>query len=364
LVEVIIENITKIFDGEVVAVNDVSFEVEEGQILTLLGPSGCGKSTILRTIAGFNIPEKGRILFGDRDVTYLPPQDRNSAMCFQNYAIWPHMSVFKNIEFGLQIKKVPADEREILVRNALSSVRLEEYADRMPNELSGGQQQRVALARALVVNPSILLLDEPLSNLDAKLRIESRQKIRDLVKEFNLTAIYVTHDQAEALSISDIIAVLDRGKLRQIGSPREIWENPENAFVATFIGEANTIKMTATSAQNGEIQLEMVDADSNEVCKLISKYGKGVSSGDEVTVVVRPEMMLVSKARDSSLNQIKATVRSVMYFGTFERIVAVLPDKTDVIIHRFDQTIPVKTGEEIFIHIDPELVYTFGPKNL
>lgn len=355
---------TKIFDGEVVAVDDVSFKVEEGQILTLLGPSGCGKSTILRTIAGFNIPEKGRVIFEDREVTFLPPQDRNTAMCFQNYAIWPHMSVFKNIEFGLQIKKIPEAERSERVMNALNSVRMGDYAERMPNELSGGQQQRVALARALVVNPDILLLDEPLSNLDAKLRIESRQKIRDLVKEFNLTAIYVTHDQAEALSISDTIAVLEDGKLRQIGSPREIWENPENAFVATFIGEANTLNMTAESIQEGVFKLKMNDAESGEEHHLNSQYGKGVSPGDKVTVVVRPEMMFVSKTRDQSLNQIKARIRSIMYFGTFERIVATLPDKSDVIIHRFDQTIPVKLEEDIFVHIDPELVYSFGPDNL
>jgi iron(III) transport system ATP-binding protein len=363
LVEVKVENLTKIFDGEVVAVNDVSFTVEEGEILTLLGPSGCGKSTILRTIAGFNIPEKGRILFGDKEVTYLPPQDRNTAMCFQNYAIWPHMSVFKNIEFGLQIKRVPIEERENLVKEALGSVRMEDYEKRMPNELSGGQQQRVALARALVVNPDILLLDEPLSNLDAKLRVESRRKIRELVKELNLTAIYVTHDQAEALSISDIIAVLDRGLLRQIGSPRDIWENPENAFVATFIGEANTFNMNVSSVQNGEIQLEMKDARSEERHTLTSKYGKGVNAGQKATVVIRPEMMEVSEAQNSSLNQIKAKIRSIMYFGTFERIVASLPDKNEVIIHRFDQKIPVRRNQEIFIHVDPELLYSFGPEN-
>ncbi len=364
MVEVRVENITKIFDGEVIAVKDVSFNVEEGQILTLLGPSGCGKSTILRTIAGFNIPEEGRILFGERDVTYLPPQDRKTAMCFQNYAIWPHMSVFKNIEFGLQIREIEEKKRKERVLNALKSVRMEDYGERTPNELSGGQQQRVALARALVVNPDVLLLDEPLSNLDAKLRIESRQKIRDLVKEMNLTAIYVTHDQAEALSISDIIAVLDRGHLRQIGTPREVWENPENAFVATFIGEANTINMTAVSVEGNSAEIEMKDKETGAVHKITSDYIKGVNTGDNVAVVVRPELMFVSKSQDSSLNQLPAKVRSVMYFGTFERIVAVLPDKTDVIIHRFDQKIPIMIEDDIFIHIDPKLIYTFGPKNL
>ncbi|MFW9905518.1 MAG: ABC transporter ATP-binding protein [Candidatus Thorarchaeota archaeon] len=364
MVAVKVENITKIFDGEVIAVSDVSFDVQEGQILTLLGPSGCGKSTILRTIAGFNIPEKGKVLFGDRDITYLPPQERNTAMCFQNYAIWPHMSVFKNIEFGLQIRKIPEEEREKRVSEALRSVKMEEFIQRMPNELSGGQQQRVALARALVVNPDVLLLDEPLSNLDAKLRIESRQKIRDLVKDFNLTAIYVTHDQAEALSISDIIAVLDRGKLRQIGTPREIWENPDNAFVATFIGEANTLNMDVVSIQDKVIHLEMKEAGNGKIHSLKSNYGKGVSPGDKAAVVVRPELMMVSKTEDSSLNQIKAKVRSLMYFGTFERIVAVFPDGTDVIIHRFEQDIPLSQEDDVFIHIDPELVYTFGPENL
>ncbi|NHJ02723.1 MAG: ABC transporter ATP-binding protein [Candidatus Heimdallarchaeota archaeon] len=364
LVEVRVENLTKIFDGEVIAVQDVSFKVEERQILTLLGPSGCGKSTILRTIAGFNIPEKGRVLFGDRDVTHLPPQDRYTGMCFQNYAIWPHMSVFKNIEFGLQIREIEEKERKKRVKNALESVRMEEYGERMPNELSGGQQQRVALARALVVNPDVLLLDEPLSNLDAKLRIESRQKIRDLVKEMNLTAIYVTHDQAEALSISDIIAVLDRGHLRQIGTPREVWENPENAFVATFIGEANTINMVATSIDGNSAHLELKDAESGKAHTFKSEYLKGVHLNDKVAVVIRPELMFVSKSKDPTLNQIQAKVRSVMYFGTFERIVAVLPDQTDVVIHRFDQDIPIELNDNIFIHINPKLVYTFGPENL
>ncbi|MFX0113037.1 MAG: ABC transporter ATP-binding protein, partial [Candidatus Hodarchaeota archaeon] len=238
MVEVQLESVTKTFE-KTIAMDEVSFTANEGEIFTLLGPSGCGKSTTLRSIAGFNIPDKGFIYFGETNVTKIPPQKRNTGMVFQNYALWPHLSVFRNVEYGLKIRKLPKEDRHKRVMNVLKLVQMDHLAERNPNKLSGGQQQRVAVARALVINPDVLLLDEPLSNLDAKLRLETRKEIRSIVRTLGLTAIFVTHDQSEALSISNQIAVMNAGRIEQIGNPRTIYEEPENFFVASFIGEAN-----------------------------------------------------------------------------------------------------------------------------
>src|ERR1700722_16371175 len=222
MISIRIQHLTKRF-GAVTALHGLDLEIGPGELFFLLGPSGCGKPTLLRCLAGFYIPEEGRILFGDEDVTRLAPHKRNTGMMFQSYALWPHMTVAENVAFGLEERKVPKPEIKKRVGDALDSVRMGAYAERRPNQLSGGQQQRVALARALVIRPRCLLLDEPLSNLDARLRLEMRTEIRRICKEFKLTTVYVTHDQKEALSVSDRMAVMDGGRILQVGTPPEIY---------------------------------------------------------------------------------------------------------------------------------------------
>ncbi|MEI8353987.1 MAG: ABC transporter ATP-binding protein [Lentisphaerota bacterium] len=233
-----IHNVVKRF-GSVRALDGVSLEVEAGELFFLLGPSGCGKTTLLRCLAGFCIPETGSVAIGERDVTNLPPHVRDTGMVFQSYALWPHLTLFENVAFGLEMRKIDPAEVRRRTLDALDRVHLLDRAQARPNQLSGGQQQRVALARALVVEPQCLLLDEPLSNLDAKLRLEMRTDIRRICKQAGLTAVYVTHDQKEALSIADRLAVMRDGRIEQIGTPAEVYRHPVNAFVAGFIGEGN-----------------------------------------------------------------------------------------------------------------------------
>jgi iron(III) transport system ATP-binding protein len=237
---VVIEQVSFAY-GPTPVLDDVTLDVAKGEFFAFLGPSGSGKTTLLRLIAGFGTPIAGRILIGGRDVTKMPPWNRNVGMVFQNYALWPHMTVAKNIAFGLERRKLARGEIEQKVRDALELVDLAAFAERRPAQLSGGQQQRVALARTLVIEPDVLLLDEPLSNLDAKLRVEMRAELRALQRKLGITAIYVTHDQEEANAIADRIAVLDQGRIQQIGAPIELYDRPANRFVATFLGTANLI---------------------------------------------------------------------------------------------------------------------------
>ena len=235
-----IKNLTKRF-GDFAAVDDVSLEVAPGELFFILGPSGCGKTTLLRLVAGFDEPDGGRILFGERDITDTPPEKRNTGMVFQNYALWPHMNVAQNVSFGLEMHRIPRQERTARIDRALAMVQMADYAGHLPGQLSGGQQQRIALARALVFEPDLVLLDEPLSNLDARLRIEMRRQIKLLHEQLGRTMIYVTHDQTEALSMADRVAVMHAGKISQVGTPRELYDRPANAFIANFIGEANML---------------------------------------------------------------------------------------------------------------------------
>ena len=247
-VSIQIQGLVKRF-GATTALDHVDLEIQPGELFFLLGPSGCGKTTLLRHIAGFYTPDEGAVLIGGEDVTRLPPHKRDTGMVFQSYALWPHMTIAENVAFGLQMRKVPKAEAAERVRAALAAVKMEDKASRKPNQLSGGQQQRVALARALVVQPRCLLLDEPLSNLDAKLRLEMRLEIRRICKESGLTAVYVTHDQKEALSIADRLAVMQAGRLEQVGSPLEVYRKPKNRFVASFIGETNFLPPDFFGAQ-------------------------------------------------------------------------------------------------------------------
>ncbi len=305
-----IQNLTKRF-GETIALNDVSLEIKAGELFFLLGPSGCGKTTLLRAIAGFNIPEAGKIYFGDKEVSQIPPHKRNTGMMFQSYALWPHMTLFQNVAFGLQEKKVPKPEIEERVHEALAMVKMEQYAERKPNQLSGGQQQRIALARALVIRPQCLLLDEPLSNLDAKLRNEMRIEIRDICKANNLTTIYVTHDQKEALSIADRMAVLDGGEIIQIDTPETVYKRPRDRFVANFIGETNLIEGSVIRSAAGEA---VVDTVFGELCGSLAQPDEPPADGSQVYLSIRPECLrLYSEPFED--NTIEGELIESTYYG-------------------------------------------------
>lgn len=316
MVEIKLEKLRKTF-GEVVATDEVTMTLREGELSTLLGPSGCGKTTLLRLIAGFYQPDSGHIFFDERDVTRLPPNKRNTGMCFQNYALWPHMSVHDNIAYGLKLKRVKrmkytraAIDKRVTI--ALDLVHLEGLGERRVHQLSGGQQQRVALARALVIEPDVLLLDEPLSNLDAKLRNEMREEIIRIQKELSITTVYVTHDQHEALSISDRVAVMDKGYVQQFASPREIYENPQTVFVADFIGQCTFIEGVISDIN----EYLCVDLPSGE--KIIGKTsveGYPYEIGEKVKCAMRPEDLHL-KRMGSDDNKITGTVTRTIYVGT------------------------------------------------
>ena len=268
------------------ALQALDLTINPGELFFLLGPSGCGKTTLLRSLAGFYQPDHGRIFFGAEDVTRLAPHKRNTGMMFQSYALWPHLSVAENVAFGLEERRVAAAEIKQRVGAALASVHMEPYAERKPNQLSGGQQQRVALARALVIRPRCLLLDEPLSNLDAKLRLEMRAEIRRVCKEFQLTTVYVTHDQKEALSIADRLAILDHGRILQVGTPREVYKRPLGRTVANFIGEADFIPGHVMSLVNSGVTVETAVGRFDGV---LGNPAKPPVVGAAVTVSIRPE---------------------------------------------------------------------------
>ena len=278
-----IRSLCKAF-GSTVAVDDVSLDIGAGDLFFLLGPSGCGKTTLLRMLAGFTDPDAGTIRFGDRDVTHLPANRRNAGMVFQGYALWPHMSVSQNVAFGLDVRGQTRDEKRRRVDEALAAVQLGGLADRKPNQLSGGQQQRVALARALVIEPTVLLLDEPLSNLDAKLRGEMRQQIRDICKRAGTTGVYVTHDQKEALSMADAIAVLRAGKVVQAGPPRDLYERPASRFVADFLGETNFVAGEVKGRRG-----DLIAVDTTAGTLLSAVYPDDLPQTGNVTLSLRPE---------------------------------------------------------------------------
>ena len=287
-VSIAIDHVVKKF-GENVIIPDLTANIKNGELFTLLGPSGCGKTTLLRMIAGFNSIEGGTIAFGDQVINDLPAYKRNIGMVFQSYAIFPHLTVRKNVEYGLRLRNIPKDEMKKRTDEMLALVHIDEYQDRLPERLSGGQQQRVALARAIVIHPQVLLMDEPLSNLDAKLRIEMRSVIHDIQRQVGITTVYVTHDQEEALAISDRIAVMNKGVIQQIGTPHHIYSRPANVFVATFIGHSNLFYATL-SKKGGQTELCFPCGYRLPMTTLSDEC----ADGQQVVVGVRPEEFSVA----------------------------------------------------------------------
>jgi len=303
-----LERLRKVFDSRVVAVDDVDLVVNDGEIMAVLGPSGCGKTTLLRLVAGLEDPTSGRILFDDRDVTRLPTLKRNTAVVPQTWALWPHMTVFDNVAYGLRLrkKKLKLTEEEIRrkVVEALELVDLVGLEERRPFQLSGGQQQRVALARALVVQPEVLLLDEPLANLDAKLRLELREEVRRIAKKLSITTIYVTHDQEEAMAVADRIAVMNAGRIQQVGRPEEIYHKPASLFVATFVGRSNVLRGRVVEAKG-----EVVTVDVG--FPLVAQTPQKLTSGEEVEVVARPEDIYIGGGG------LRCVVEDVVFLGRY-----------------------------------------------
>ncbi len=312
-----LENITKRYE-DVTAVDDVSLEIEDGEFVTFVGPSGCGKSTTMETVAGLTKPTEGQVYIGDDEVTNLAPKDRGVAMVFQNIALFPHMDVFENISFGLRLRTYDDDEIQRRVERAADIVQLEGMLDRMPDEMSGGQRQRVAIARAIVRNPDVFLMDEPLANLDAKLRVHMRTELQRLHRELGTTIIYVTHDQAEAMTMSDRIAVLNKGKLQQIAPPLTCYNEPANRFVAGFIGSPSMNFAEGELVGDGlETKHFRVDLDPADI--------PGVGMGDAVTLGIRPEDVHLERSADS------------------------IPDSTGTISARTDVLEPM--GDEVFVYL-------------
>lgn len=335
--------------GTLEAVSHISLEIRDGELFTLLGPSGCGKTTILRLVGGFHKPDKGEIYFGNKAVASIPPYERNIGMVFQNYALWPHMTISDNIAYGLKLKRFSRSEITEKISQVLKLVNLEGLEGRYPGQLSGGQQQRVALARALVLNPDVLLLDEPLSNLDAKIRIQVRAEIRKLQKKLAITTIYVTHDQEEALTLSDRIAVINLGKLLQIGSPRDLYERPANPFVADFIGINNLIPGDVQEINATEKWMRV----QSKVGPLICLSDERFRPGDRCMVSVRPETASISQSDDAQnrFNLISGTVSFAYYIGNTIRYDV---EMNHGIIFKVDIQNPwgyqpFSTGEKVYI---------------
>ena len=339
--------------GNNTVIEGLNLEIRDGELFTLLGPSGCGKTTLLRMIAGFNSIEGGDFYFGDERINDKDPAKRNIGMVFQNYAVFPHLTVRKNVAFGLKNRKLDKQTIENETNKFLEMMKISEYADRLPQNLSGGQQQRVALARALAVKPDVLLMDEPLSNLDAKLRLEMRQAIRNIQRELGITTVYVTHDQEEAMSISDTIAVMDHGVIQHLGAPKEIYQRPANLFVSTFIGRSNILdgKMS-----DGRLLLEGV--------LMQHEQWSHIPSGD-VKVSVRPEEFLIRSDDDG--NSIPGQVTDSIYLGMDTHYIIRLADGSEVLVIQ-ESTLRenYRRGETVWLTVNCAKINIFsadGQKN-
>ncbi|SMP67350.1 ABC transporter ATP-binding protein [Anoxynatronum buryatiense] len=338
-----INNLVKRF-GDFTAIDNLSLDIADGEFITLLGPSGCGKTTTLRSIAGFIEPDEGDILFDQKRVNDIPPNKRSTAMVFQSYALFPHMTVKKNIAFGLKMKKVNKTEAEKRISEAIELVGLTGLEGRFPKELSGGQQQRVAVARALVMQPDILLFDEPLSNLDAKLREKMRVEIRELQRKLKITAIYVTHDQAEALVISDRVVIMNKGVIQQIGKPTDVYNRPNSAFVADFIGTANFID--GTVKEKLEADTWLLETEIGNI-KTMTEYQ--LALGDQVLLSVRPEDLLMEKGSE---NTFQGVITTQTYMGNFVDYHVEVAGKSLRIQSNGKQLF--EEGDSVQVHFRPE----------
>jgi putative spermidine/putrescine transport system ATP-binding protein len=323
--------VRKVF-GDVVAVDGVDIEVREGEFFTMLGPSGSGKTTCLRMIAGFERPDEGRIELGGTDVTGLPPNERDVNTVFQDYALFPHMSVGRNVEYGLRVKRVPAGERRRRITEALALVRLEGFEARRPGQLSGGQRQRVALARALVNRPRVLLLDEPLGALDLKLRQQLQVELKRIQEEVGITFIYVTHDQDEALTMSDRIAVMDHGRILQVGAPNEVYDEPSSQFVAGFVGVSNLLELEVEAVENGIARLRLGSRDD-----VTTDAGADLRPGQLATVTIRPERIAIADSQTGASPEdcvASGTIRDSLYAGPITRFVVALDGGGELMVVR------------------------------
>ncbi|MCU4802464.1 ABC transporter ATP-binding protein [Halobacteria archaeon HArc-gm2] len=351
-----VEHVTKQF-GDVTAVDDVTFTAEEGEFVSLLGPSGCGKTTTLRMIAGLEMPTEGAIRIGGEDVTDRPAYEREIGMVFQHYALFPHKSVGENVGFPLKMRGVPAAERRERVAEVLERVRLPDVMDRSPEELSGGQQQRVALARALVFEPDVLLMDEPLSALDRVLREQMRVEVQRIQREFDITTIYVTHDQAEAFAMSDRVAVLDEGHLAQQGRPLDIYESPQTKFVANFIGESTTLSGTVAD-RDGK---RLLETDAGVTFELPAAPGL---ADDRMTVYLRAEKLGISPDSSGATNEFPATIATTNYLGEKTQFFCTLADGTELVVAEqgFTALDAYDAGDTVYVTIDPaDLVVARDP---
>lgn len=360
-VEIKINNAKKMYGNNTV-IENLSLDINGGEFFTLLGPSGCGKTTLLRMIAGFNSIEGGEFYFGDKLINDLDPAKRNIGMVFQNYAIFPHLTVRKNVEFGLKNRKYPKEKIKEDTDEFLKLMQIEEYQDRLPERLSGGQQQRVALARALVIRPDVLLMDEPLSNLDAKLRVEMRTVIKNIQNKLGITTVYVTHDQEEAMAVGDRLAVLRKGVVEQIGSSDELYNEPNNAFVANFIGKMNFFESETIS----------VDSDSYSVKIKGSNVGITVRKekshiepriGERVLVGGRPEHLIVSAQKTD--DSIEGRVHIIQHLGSFIRYeVDISKDISPVTLEIDMDSLQkdIHEGDKVFVSFKKERLYLFSPE--
>ncbi len=351
-----IANLVKVFGSgstAATAVDDLSLTIEPGELFFLLGPSGCGKTTLLRMIAGFIDPTAGRVAFNGNDVTHDPPNKRNTGMVFQSYALWPHMSVAQNVAFGLNVRKVPNPEKDQRVMDALEAVQMQQYAARKPNQLSGGQQQRVALARALVIKPDVLLLDEPLSNLDAKLRNDLRLQIRKICKDSGITTVYVTHDQKEALSMADRVALLREGRIMQLGSPRELYRKPKSRFVAEFLGETNLIEATLCESSTDRAEFEV------EAGRFIARPQtnlQNITDSKHTLLSIRPESIRLRQPEHE--NTLPGRLLETTYLGeTAQHLVEIKgcpPIKiAEMNPYSMSSTVHPEPGDSVWIEFEP-----------
>jgi iron(III) transport system ATP-binding protein len=350
MISIKIRQLTKRF-GAITALRGIDLAIEPGELFFLLGPSGCGKTTLLRSLAGFYVPEEGGIFFDDEEVTRLAPHKRNTGMVFQSYALWPHLTVAENVAFGLEERRVPRGESNRRVAEALESVQMGAFAGRKPNGLSGGQQQRVALARALVIRPRCLLLDEPLSNLDAKLRLDLRAEIRRVCKQFKLTTVYVTHDQKEALSISDRMAILDGGCVLQTGTPREIYRRPATRAVANFIGETDFIpgKIIATNGAHATVGTAIGRFEG-----VLGNAAAKPAAGATVTVSIRPECWKLGREPAGAQNSVRGKIGEAVYLGEVAQYDFVAGDVRLKIVEMNPRFAGASASGELIASVDPE----------